>query len=879
VLRALLLMVLAVWLVVMPGAASAQTERRVALVVGNASYKSITRLKNPLNDARDVAASLRQLNFQVIEALDASKQDMERKLAEFARLANGADAALVFFSGHALQLGGRNYLIPVDAQIDTELSIEFQTVPIDLPIRLLSAAAGTRILILDACRDNPLADMLEKAGIQADTGLAKMNAGRGMLIAYATQSGAEAYDGTGRNSWFTGAMLQEMKRPGVEIKDVFGRVISAVSEQTKGRQTPEMSVSLTREFYFQRGESDVEAFARIQDKNSPEELNRFAERFPNSPFTPMVRQLAERIREEARLRAEQAQSERARADFAAMADRRNPDELNRFAERFPANPFAAEARLLAQKLREEARQRAQEAARERQAERDRLARAQAERETAERQERERAEAERQRAEAERTRLAAAEREQREQAARELAAQQAAQAERERQARLAAERAERERAEAERDRLARLAAAEKAERERAEAERDRLAAERRERERLAREQAAQAERERQARLAAERAERAERERLAREQAERDRLAIAAERERAEAERQQRLAAERAAREQAAREQAAREQAAREQAAREQQAREQQAREQQAAAERERLARLAAEQAAREAAEREAAAQRSQLALNAAPAAIAPPPAGGARPLPEDEARAFTEEERRKARSRIDATRLQRLEELRQSMDEPAAGLPAPPERSALALHTPAPEAPPATPVALPPVDAGEALIREVQQELARVGCYDGAVTGRMDTATRNAVTRFQQRLGLPRKVIVSMQQRLGASRSLGDVTEELLRTLREQQERVCPPEAETPRARPAPAPRPTQQARRPAREEEDEEDERPVRRVRPQPREAARPPATPAPRPARQAAPATSRPAPAAAAPAAAQAATPRRAPALSGINF
>ncbi len=182
-------------------------------MIGNSNYVNFhPSLPNPRNDAEDVSAALRTAGFEVFLGLDLTKKGMEELMQRFARAANGADAALTYYAGHGLQYQGRNYLVPVDARIEDEIDIEYQTTPVNDLVVGLSRAKGARIIILDACRNLPLEEKANRS-VSVDTGLARIS-GSGLVVAYATQANALAYDGTGRNSLFTGAFLQALNEPG-----------------------------------------------------------------------------------------------------------------------------------------------------------------------------------------------------------------------------------------------------------------------------------------------------------------------------------------------------------------------------------------------------------------------------------------------------------------------------------------------------------------------------------------------------------------------------------------------------------------------------------------------------------------------------------------
>jgi hypothetical protein len=260
-------------------------DKRVALVVGNGGYENTAALPNPVNDAKDVAAALKDLGFEVIVETNANKRALETALARFGRLSLGADAALFYYAGHGVQYRGRNYLVPVDARLEDEFSVNYELTRIDDVLFAVSQASGVRLLILDACRNNPLADRLIRS-TSRNTGIARgltlIDDARGMIVAYATQPNQVADDGQGRNSPFTSALLNEMKVPGVEIATFFRRVAADVDRATNGRQFPELSISMTGEFYLNTRETDLQAWARVRDSSKIGDLNDFLLRYPGS---------------------------------------------------------------------------------------------------------------------------------------------------------------------------------------------------------------------------------------------------------------------------------------------------------------------------------------------------------------------------------------------------------------------------------------------------------------------------------------------------------------------------------------------------------------------------------------------------------------------
>ena len=234
-------------------AVPALADKRVALVIGNGAYARVPHLANPLNDAEDVAAALKRSNFEIMLATNLTRIEMEDALIKFARAARDADVAMFYYSGHALQFGGINYLVPVDAQLNDEADLR-RLVRLDDVIADVQQAKNLRILVLDSCRDNPLADQLRRSmgasrSAYVGRGLAKIDSPLGMIIAYATQAGRTADDGDGRNSPFTTAFLNNVEKK-EEIGTVFRRISADVYKSTRQKQLPELSLSLIGEFYL-----------------------------------------------------------------------------------------------------------------------------------------------------------------------------------------------------------------------------------------------------------------------------------------------------------------------------------------------------------------------------------------------------------------------------------------------------------------------------------------------------------------------------------------------------------------------------------------------------------------------------------------------------
>ena len=184
-------------------ASPARADKRVALVIGNAAYTTANPLANPTNDAGDISASLRQLGFEVVLGLDLDKGAFDAKVREFARALDGAETGLLFYAGHGLQVAGQNYLVPVDAKLESERDLDFEAVRLDFILKQMELGREdkTNIVFLDACRDNPLARNLARSmgtrSASIGKGLAQVQTGVGTFISYSTQPGNVAVDGKG----------------------------------------------------------------------------------------------------------------------------------------------------------------------------------------------------------------------------------------------------------------------------------------------------------------------------------------------------------------------------------------------------------------------------------------------------------------------------------------------------------------------------------------------------------------------------------------------------------------------------------------------------------------------------------------------------------
>ncbi|MBR0750006.1 caspase family protein [Bradyrhizobium japonicum] len=235
----------------LPASANLATEPRVALVIGNASYRFMPGLQNPKSDAVDVEKALRELGFQTVLALDQDRAGMNAAIDKFSRLVPGAGVAVVYYSGHGMQFAGKNYLLPVDANLDSIADVNrFRLLALDDLMDLLGSADGLQLVVLDACRNNPVersfkSKLASIPGGSRDAnmtrGFSRIDAKGGLIITYATAPDEVASDGVGRNSPFTEAFLKNLAVPDVEIRQMLFRVQSDVYLASAKKQRPEVS--------------------------------------------------------------------------------------------------------------------------------------------------------------------------------------------------------------------------------------------------------------------------------------------------------------------------------------------------------------------------------------------------------------------------------------------------------------------------------------------------------------------------------------------------------------------------------------------------------------------------------------------------------------
>jgi len=239
------------------GKAKTTPERRVALVIGNSAYAFAPALRNPANDAKTLAATLRALGFaEVREVYDAGLSELGKALKEFGDLATGADWAIIYYAGHGIEVAGVNYLIPVDAKLESQTHVEDEALPLSRLLGKVTAANKMQLVVLDACRNNPFVGRMKRSGRETraiSRGLASIEPESGVLVAYAARDGTTALDGEAANSPYAEALVKYIAEPGLEISLLFRKVRDEVYTRTGRQQEPFTYGSLPAQpFYFKR---------------------------------------------------------------------------------------------------------------------------------------------------------------------------------------------------------------------------------------------------------------------------------------------------------------------------------------------------------------------------------------------------------------------------------------------------------------------------------------------------------------------------------------------------------------------------------------------------------------------------------------------------
>ena len=317
--------------------------KRVALVIGNANYKNTVALPNTVNDAKAVTQSLERLGFDVVSGVDLSRDQMNRKMKTFARKLVGADVGLFFYAGHGMQVSGENYLIPVDASLAQETDLAFEAVKVEQAVDQMLRSARIKVVILDSCRDNPLAAQLARSmgpisrSVAPSSGLSAMSAGAsGTLIAFATAPGKIALDGTGQHSPFTTALLNHIETPGLDIDVMMKRVRGDVARVTGERQQPWTNSALNGEFYLNPNKPEAAASQRVASLapvgvSSARSVGATASPITQAPKTGLSEDVQARI-------------DLAAWDVAHNKGRGTKTDYQMYLSRFPTGLFAAQAR-------------------------------------------------------------------------------------------------------------------------------------------------------------------------------------------------------------------------------------------------------------------------------------------------------------------------------------------------------------------------------------------------------------------------------------------------------------------------------------------------------------------------------------------------------
>src|SRR5437899_2679301 len=367
--RVFLGVVLTAWLTLLAGQ-PAFAEKRVALVIGNSAYRNVAKLSNPANDAVAVAAMFKSAGFDTVESkLNLTVSELRKALRDFGNTSRDADVAVVYYAGHGIELDGTNYLIPVDATLETDADVLDETLSLDRVLFAVEPAKQLRLVILDACRDNPFAKTMKRtiASRAIGRGLAKVEpSSPNTMIAFAAKAGSTASDGDSKNSPFAAALVNHLTKPGLDLRKAFGFVRDDVLKATGNAQEPFVYGSL--------GGNDVTlvpaapaAVAAPVDQDATmrrdyEFADRigtkpvwdaFIEKYPSGFFTALAKAhrdklAAEAVRIEATSKARAAQEEQARLAIEGA----KAAEQARAAEQAKATEKARIAAELAKKAEE-----------------------------------------------------------------------------------------------------------------------------------------------------------------------------------------------------------------------------------------------------------------------------------------------------------------------------------------------------------------------------------------------------------------------------------------------------------------------------------------------------------------------------------------------
>lgn len=258
-----LLIVKLTLLMVLPLQAQENGAKRIALVIGNSAYENVAELKNPGNDSADLAAALTAVGFEVILHTDQTQGAMLDTLRGFRRSADGAEVALIYFAGHGIEIDRQNYLLPVDAVLETDADVNFEAVKLETMIFATSGAKRLGMVIVDACRNNPFATSMKRSNSSRSIGhgLSAVEPAKNTLVAYAAKEGTTAADGAGRNSPYAKALIASLRQPDLEVGLMMRRVRDDVLASTGGKQEPFVYGALSAEQIFLNDTRDLSPIA------------------------------------------------------------------------------------------------------------------------------------------------------------------------------------------------------------------------------------------------------------------------------------------------------------------------------------------------------------------------------------------------------------------------------------------------------------------------------------------------------------------------------------------------------------------------------------------------------------------------------------------
>lgn len=306
-------------------------ERRTALVIGNANYEEAP-LRNPLNDANDMAAVLEEKGFVVTILTDATKREMESAIKQFGKTIQKGGVGLFFYAGHGMQVNGVNYLIPIETDIESEDDIPYEAVDANRVLSKMDTAGNAlNLVFLDACRNNPFARSF-RSGTK---GLAQMDAPSGTLVSYATNPGNTAADGTGRNGVFTSHLLRQIKVPGLEVGMMMRQVRTGVREETGGLQIPWDSSSLEGIFYFTPPTEQLASDPEEADQPTVSETQVTTTTLRTVPVTTLPPRLV---------------NEDELAQWLSVKHSQSQEAFQTFLEHYPESDFAPLARMRLKRL-------------------------------------------------------------------------------------------------------------------------------------------------------------------------------------------------------------------------------------------------------------------------------------------------------------------------------------------------------------------------------------------------------------------------------------------------------------------------------------------------------------------------------------------------